>query len=203
MRVAAYWYNSGTVYVGADMFTMQTPSTGLLELHDGAYISTAAVIVGETGAVQGIGAIGGDVTSTGMLAPGPSAGQLDIIGNYTQLAQGALSIEVGGHDHGVNQDLLNIFGDASLAGTLDVSLLGGYQFNLGDSFDILYANMVYGGFDSLLFPIFNGLTFDIAYDLNTVRLTVVSAVPVPAAAWLFGSGVIAFMGVARRRKKAA
>lgn len=76
------------------------------------------------------------------------------------------------------------------------------HFTLGESFDILFANSVLGGFDSLLFPIFNGMTFDIAYNLNTVQLTVVNAVPIPAAAWLFGSGVVTLAGAARRRKAA-
>lgn len=198
----AYWWNHGNVHVGAEMFDPAPSGAALLELQDGAHIRADAVIVGETGTVRGDGLIDADITNNGVFAPGMSAGQLDIIGNYTQLAEGVLSIEIGGHNPGIDHDYLSIFGAASLAGSLNVSLLGDYQFSLGDSFDILYANMVYGSFDSLLFPIFNGLTFDIAYDLNSVRLTVVSAVPVPAAAWLFGSGVVALMGVARRRKAA-
>lgn len=198
----AQWWNHGNVYVGAEMFTLADTGAALLELQDGAMMRADAVIVGETGTVRGDGRIDADVTNNGRLAPGLSAGQLDIIGNYTQLAGGTLSIEIGGHNPGIDQDFLYIFGAADLAGTLDVSLLDGYLFSLGDSFDILYAGTVFGAFDDLLFPIFNGMTFDIVYDLNTVRLTVVSAVPVPAAAWLFGSGVVALMGIARRRKAA-
>lgn len=198
----AQWWNHGNVYVGAEMFTPADTGTALLELQDGAMLRADAVIVGETGTVRGNGRIDADVTNTGQLAPGLSAGQLDIIGNYTQLAGGTLSIEIGGNNPGIDHDYLYIFGAANLAGTLDVGLLDGYQFSFGESFDILYASTVFGAFDSLLFPIFNGMTFDIAYDLNTVRLTVVSAVPVPAAAWLFGSGVVVLMGIARRRKAA-
>lgn len=198
----AQWWNHGNVHVGAEMFTPADTGAALLELRDGAMMRADAVIVGETGTVRGNGRIDADVTNNGVFAPGMSAGQLDIIGNYTQLADGVLSIEIGGHNPGIDHDYLYIFGDADLAGTLNVSLLYGYQFSLGESFDILYANIIYGSFDSLLFPIFNGMTFDIAYDLNTVRLTVVNAVPVPAAAWLFGSGAVALLGIARRRKAA-
>ncbi len=198
----AYWWNHGNVYVGAEMFTPADTGAALLELQDGAMMRADAVIVGETGAIRGNGFIDADVTNNGVLASGMSAGQLDIIGNYMQLAEGTLSIEIGGHNPGVDQDYLYIFGNANLAGALNVSLLDGYQFSLGERFDILYANMVFGNFDSLLFPIFNGMTFDIAYNLNMVQLTVVNAVPVPAAAWLLGSGVVALAGVARRRKAA-
>jgi len=37
---------------------------------------------------------------------------------------------------------------------------------------------------------------------NLVMVTNVAAVPVPAAAWLFGSGLLGLIGVARRKKTA-
>jgi hypothetical protein len=201
----AQWFNSETVYVGVDLFSAPAslvPPTALLELHDGSILSAEAVIVGETGAIQSAGSINANVINNGLFAPGIGIGYADVFGNYTQLEQGTLSIELGGTDGSVQHDALNIFGDAIIGGMLSVSLLSGHDFSIGESFDILYANMVYGSFDDLLFPIFDGLTFDIFYDMNAVRLTVVSAVPVPAAAWLFGSGVVVLMGVARRRKAA-
>lgn len=38
------------------------------------------------------------------------------------------------------------------------------------------------------------------YKTNTGTMTVVSSVPVPAAAWLFGTGLIGLAGIARRRR---
>ncbi len=42
-----------------------------------------------------------------------------------------------------------------------------------------------------------------AFDFTSISATntTVSAVPVPAAAWLFGSGLLGLVGVARRRRQ--
>jgi PKD repeat protein len=37
------------------------------------------------------------------------------------------------------------------------------------------------------------------FDFDTIAITV-SAVPVPAAVWLFGSGLLGVIGIARRKK---
>ena len=44
-----------------------------------------------------------------------------------------------------------------------------------------------------------GLTAEVITIRDSMNITV-SAVPVPAAAWLFGSGIIGLIGVARRKK---
>ncbi len=50
------------------------------------------------------------------------------------------------------------------------------------------------------FPGLN-VNFDIGSG-NSLHVTAVSAVPIPAAAWLFGSGLLGLIGVARRNKAA-
>ena len=40
------------------------------------------------------------------------------------------------------------------------------------------------------------------FDMTSVTVTNISTIPVPAAVWLFGSGLIGLVGVARRRKHA-
>jgi T5SS/PEP-CTERM-associated repeat protein len=199
MKVAGHdtrWTNHGTVHVGVDLFSLSTPGSALLELRDGALISADTVIIGESGEVQGDGRIHATVFNQGLLTPG--MGALEIFGDYSQAGEGTLFVEIGGY--GIGQDFLNIWGMAVLGGSLLVGLLDGYSIGLGDSFDILFASAVYGGFDTLLFPVFNGMTFDISYEFDGVRLTAVSAVPVPAALWLLGSGVLLLFGVARRRQ---
>ncbi len=79
--------------------------------------------------------------------------------------------------------------------------------SVGDSFDILFAETIVGEFDVLTLAVLgNGLAWDIGYITDAIgttditRLTVVSAVPVPAAVWLFGSGLICLIGIAKRKK---
>ena len=50
-------------------------------------------------------------------------------------------------------------------------------------------------------------SFNANFDITSVTVdsfvpTPVAAVPVPAAVWLFGSGLLGLVGIARRKKKA-
>jgi hypothetical protein len=102
--------------------------------------------------------------------------------------------------------LLNITGTATLAGRLDVNLLNTNLFTpgVGDTFDILLADTIVGNFDILsLASLGGGLSWDMSYILDPlgtdiVRLTV-QAVPLPASLWLFGSGLLGLIGVARKK----
>jgi hypothetical protein len=123
-------------------------------------------------------------------------------------------IEIGGLISGSEYDLLNVIGNANLAGILVVDLydLGSGLFSpsLGDSFDILTAETITGQFDILaLVALGNGLAWDIDYLIDAidstdiVRLSVVEAVPIPAAVWLFGSALFGLGAIARRKQNPA
>jgi hypothetical protein len=68
----------------------------------------------------------------------------------------------------------------------------------GDTFTFLTGRRVLGIFDTILLP--GGFTgnWDITYGYDYISLTA-STVPVPAAVWLFGSGIIGLIIVARRK----
>ncbi len=154
------------------------------------------------GLVSGEGSIIGSLVNAGTLSPGNSPGTLIVQGDYTQDAGSTLFIELGGEAQGVTYDLLSITGNASLAGTLEVDLYGGYTPDVGDSFDILVTSWLTGEFDDLIGPA--GWAWAVAYlDLDgnsfndTVRLTA-NAVPIPPTLWLFTAAVAALMGLRRR-----
>ena len=69
----------------------------------------------------------------------------------------------------------------------------GVDCAVGDSFTLTYSATVPASD-----PGFGG----VRYNLNLVGTVGASAVPVPAAVWLFGSGLVGLAGVARSRKTA-
>ena len=164
-----------------------------------------------TGGTLSVDAFNGNlVNAGGTLTPGNSPGITVITGDYTQLHDGTFDVEIGGLFQGTEYDWLDVSGSATLDGALNVSLFdfGSGLFNpsLGDSFDILTADTIIGEFDLLTLALLgDGLKWDVSYILDDfsadfVRLSVVSAVPVPGAVWLFGSGFVALIGFARSKK---
>ena len=111
----------------------------------------------------------------GTLILGASPGQTTGL-DFQQAATGTLEIELQGA--GLNDfDRMTLTGAASLAGTLDVSLIGGFLPNVGEMFSILSATGgVFGTFDTEGVPIFDAKTFDVIYNANSVVLEVINAI---------------------------
>jgi hypothetical protein len=130
------------------------------------------VLIG--GTLNGNGTIVSNVVNNGgTLSPGDAApGLLNIVGNYTQTSTGSLDILLGGT--GVDQfGQLDISGLASLDGTLDVALFGGFDPTAGDVFEILQAGSINGDLAQLIFPTLdNGLFFKLDQERDGIFLDV-------------------------------
>jgi hypothetical protein len=117
----------------------------------GGNLAVGGLLDLQGGVLTGSGVIQGDVRNGGLIAPGESPGSITIQGHYTQTLSGTLAIELAAE----LQDSLVVTGTASLAGTLEVTLL---EFSPAppDSFQILsYADHA-GEFDALLLPNLSG-----------------------------------------------
>lgn len=165
---------------------------------DGSLAANTIDIQG--GALTGSGVISGPVFlgAAATMNPGNSPGMLTMNGDLT--SAGKLIFEIAGLSAG-QYDELKINGAALFnGGTLEFDFLPGFNVVSGNSWDFLFANS-YSGQNSLN-VIFNGLApglqGNVSFNANRWSLSVTS-VPVPAAVWLFASGVLGLLSVARRR----
>ena len=147
---------------------------------------------GPLGLIGGNGVLEADqaVISLGRIAPngrtdalatpvsGEEIGTLSVVGNYEQGASGVLEIdlkELAGNE--AEHDVLDITGDAFLAGALEVNLSDDFdQFPFGASYEILSANSITGTFATLETElpglIGSGYKLAIVYSSDAVNLVV-------------------------------
>jgi uncharacterized repeat protein (TIGR01451 family) len=183
--------NAGTINVGgnATFSGVYTQTGGQLSLHAAITNSSSLNING--GALTGNGVISGALNMNGgVLAPGPPTGIIAIDSAYTQSVNSALNISIGGNTSGTQYSVLNApqNGTVTLAGTLNVSLIGGFVPVAGNSFTVVScvgsATCRAGTFSVTNFPALpNGLVWTIAYNANSVVINVST----PAAGCAAGS----------------
>ena len=115
-------------------------------------------------------------------------GSLDISGNYSQA--GFLDIDLDGPD---SVSVLNAGGEASLGGTLDVSLLGGFVPTPSETFLVMTYGSVSGSFyDIADSGLRAGEFWRATYDPNDLYLTVDTgspSAPEPASVVLLALGL--------------
>ena len=132
---------SGTlVFSGtSSLLTMTNVYVGDLQV-TGSLLGPVTV-VSRTGALSGTGDVG-SVTNRGYVQPGTtSIGTLTVNGDFTQTASGITEIKMdsAGNAPGVNNDLLNVTGQATLGGNLNVLPVGGGVYTAGTQYTVLTA----------------------------------------------------------------
>lgn len=132
----------------------------------------------EGGTLRGSGSVfvgSGPVTGvvrnlSGRVEPGDGIGTLEIVGDFSNLVDGTLAIQLGGTAPG-QFDLLGVDRFAFLSGTLEVSLAG-FAPSVGNTFTFLTTapDGVHGEFDNLVLP--GGFQWGIDYLTDSVVLKV-------------------------------
>ncbi|MDC0935471.1 autotransporter-associated beta strand repeat-containing protein [Pirellulales bacterium] len=168
--------SSAAMTVGGQLIIGAGLGEGTL-LVDGGTLdnSTGTGILVQEGTLGGSGDILGSVINQDIVAPGTSAGVLNLTGTFVQEITGTFAAEIGGTGAG-QFDVLNVSGTASLAGDLELSLLG-FAPAPGDAFAILVAGTLVGEFgnvaDGARLNILAGGTgsFQVDYDATSVVLS--------------------------------
>jgi pectate lyase len=174
LDVTSGWLEvADTLVVGA-----HANGQGKLSLSGGAVLAQE-VMVGFLGQVEGTGTLTGNLTNSGAILPGNSPGQLAIAGNYTQNADGVLSIDLAS---AASYDKLIVQGDVDLAGLLEVNLLENYMPGEGATFDVLdWTGSSSNAFDMLALPDLGGaLAWDTSLLASQGVLSVIASAPILA-----------------------
>ena len=172
------FYNSGTVeslsgdLAFGNLFTQTSGST----LLNGGNLSASGPLQIMGGVLAGNGSVSATVVNSGRIAPGSSASLLRILGDYTQTSSGHLDLELGNSTPGIGFDQLQVQGTASLAGTLNVSSIGGFHPSIGDTFRVLTFASRTGDFS--VFSDSTGSDLHRIYDGNGLTLAASNSSPV-------------------------
>ncbi|MEY2490925.1 MAG: hypothetical protein QOC70_2867 [Verrucomicrobiota bacterium] len=183
--------SGGSIIIGATASTVgevRVGPGGTLD-DNGAVICTSATIL-PGGILTGTGTINGRLFSSGWILPGNSTGILivqsdytqnsdalgilTVQGDYTQNSDGLLSIEIGGTDAGTGYDQLQVSGAASITGNLQVRLVNGFTPIVGQTYRIVNAGSLSGGFSSITQPSQAGIS--VSNDGGGVTVTITSVV---------------------------
>ena len=202
--------SGANIIVGGGLSGTDTAAPGRLTVRSGGVVLANNVTINPNAVLNGDGTITGNVTlNGGMIAPGNSPGTLTIDGDYTQV-DGNLVIEIGGTAAG-EFDVLNVLGTASFdpGTTINLDFVSGFAPSTGDVFDFLLTGALAGDMSLVNFSILGlepGFQFDTGFTSAgvfsmTALNTGVSSVPVPAAVWLFVSGLSGLAGMAGRKRK--
>jgi hypothetical protein len=143
--------NSGTVNAGSGTLSFHnglTQTSGTLSLNGGSIRANAPLNI-LSGSVTGSGTIMGSVANDGTIAPGFTAGRIDITGDLTLGGNSLLAIEIGGTAQSTQYDLLTEAGSATLTlgGLLKLSFFDDAQdvIRSADTFTILTSTQTLGG----------------------------------------------------------
>jgi hypothetical protein len=103
----------------------------LTVINGGTATAQEGVFVRALGTLRGNGQIVGNFDNIGVVAPGTTPGALHVTGNVSQGASGKLEIDLGGIIPDTQHDQLVVSGDVALDGTLEVSLIDGFEPTFG------------------------------------------------------------------------
>ncbi len=147
-------FNSGTLQTWSSTVANNLPfvigngtSSARYQLLGGTNSFPKGLRIAGNATLAGDGTIIGGVTNSGAIAPGASAGRLDIAGSLVLSNSAELRLELGGPTAGTQFDFLSVTGSVTLGGALSVSVTNNFQSTMtnGASFTVLTAGSTLTG----------------------------------------------------------
>lgn len=106
----------------------------------------------------------GKLVNAGILEPGPASAKWPVTGDIKNESTSTFKVQIGGLTVGTQYDKLEITGQDSLNGTLDIQLINGFIPALGDSFVVRSFTSSVGTFSAVSgASIPGGLVFNVFY----------------------------------------
>ncbi|QEG33629.1 beta strand repeat-containing protein [Bythopirellula goksoeyrii] len=186
INVSNFGRISGDANLGSTLTVVLPTGNDVLVMDEGA--STIATGTTFTGFGSVVNSTTGDMTladgfdsaalilqNDGDLHLGSSLGQIELA-QFEQTATGTLFVELA-NTGTQNFDSLSADFNATLAGTLDVTLTGGFMPNLGEKFTIVTGDTArFGTFNTENLPTLGGGNmFAVNYKANSVELEVIAS----------------------------
>ena len=190
--------NGGNVRLQAPVSTTIV-NQGTINVQSGTLYTNNVLTNAAGGTLAGSGTINGNVVFTGgTLAPGNSAGTLQLLGNLTLSATTNTVMEIGatGADRVTGLSTLNLGGLLTIAPLSDV-------FTSGQTWNLFSATTITGSFASFNLPYTGaGWVWDTSQLATTGNLTLTTFVPVPEPSTylLMAAGLALIVALHRRRK---
>ena len=147
--------------------------------------------------ISGSGTFVGSIVNDATIAPGHSPGQLTLTGDLVLGTPSTLAMQLAGDSTNLYDRIL-VGGLLDFNGTLDVTLLDGFDPVAGDTFDLFNFGAESGAFSATNLPALDaGLAWDTSQLLSKGELSV-SAIPEPASCAML---LLAFALFAQRRRR--
>lgn len=187
---------------GSSIFMgVYTHNDGVLAVDQGGSISANAMNI-IAGGIEGVGTLVSnvDMASGSYLAPGSSAGELIIDGDFSMAGGSEFRLELGGTALG-EFDVLSVLGNVTIGDNAEllVSFIDGFTPIAGNSFEFLTFNGAAGGENWIVNFATPGYAGDVTLNSGSGNYTLsISAVPEPSSIAVL-VGVAGVIGYRRRR----
>lgn len=186
----------------ADTLTVSTPQTlsGTV-VNQGLVIAPTAPgqSLALSGSLSGAGHYRGNFALLGSFSPGNSPAAITFDGDLLFGPGHQLTMEIGGTTPGTGYDTLNVTGQLSFGGSLNIAFINGFIPAPGNSFQLFTATSFGGSFAQVTFNSFGNYVWDTSQLLSSGLITL-SSIPEPSS-FAALAGLAAGVSVFQRRRR--